>query len=316
MAEDKGGGGGGGIGGDFIFFLGIFLLFFFVWVASGGPSRPISFQGPFLTPITGPGAGANAYGSTATSISTGINMGGWGVNVSGGNGSEGLVPGTSSFTGTVSIIRDTSGASRRDEDEEYLVLSVSPLAQSSVSAAGWKLVSQKTGRGASFPQGTEDPRSGRVNILAPITLKPGDFATVSSGRSPVGVSFRENKCTGYFEGRQNFHPSLTQSCPTPYQEYSRFYNGGVDSNCADYVRTIAYCSTETNAPSNVSDSCEAFVEDYLNYNGCVGAHENESGFYGASWRIFLGSGNELWRSERETILLLDAQGKTIDSLSY
>lgn len=307
--------GGGGIGGDFVYFLGIFLLFFFVWVFTGGPSRPLSFQGPYLNPITGPGQTVDAYGNPVSNISTGINVGGWGVQVTGGEQSGGVGITNSIFASSVSLIGDTSGATRNDEDEEYLTVSVSPLAQSSVSTAGWRIVSQKTGRGAPFPQGAESPSSGRVNILAPIVLKPGDSATIVSGRSPVGVSFRENKCTGYFEERQNFHPSLAQNCPTPYQEYTKFYNGN-DDECASYIRAIPYCATETNIPSNVSNSCESFVEEYLHYNGCVAFHKDESGFYSSSWRIFLGSTKELWRSDRETILLLDAEGKTIDSLTY
>lgn len=314
MADAKEG--GGGIGGDFIYFLGIFLLFFFVWVFTGGPSRPLSFQGPFLNPITGPGQTIDAYGNPISTISTGVHVGGWGVQVSDGtqNTGTGGVE-SSAFASSVSLIADTSGATKSDADEEYLLISMSPLSQSSISTAGWRLVSKKTGKGALFPQGTEDPQGGRVNVLSSITLKPGDSATVVSGRSPVGISFRENNCTGYFEERQNFHPSLSQNCPTPYQEYSRLYEGN-DDECVDYIRSIPYCSTETNIPSTISNSCEAFVETYLHYNGCVASHKNESGFYSSAWRIFLGSTKELWRSDRETILLLDAEGKIIDSLSY
>ena len=318
MASETGGG-GSSVGSDFFFFLGILVLFFFLWLASGGPSRPISFSGPYLHPITTTGTTSQAYGDPGSyqGISSGISIGGWGGSVTTGSGGNTAIKNPSSFSGNVSLMRDSSGATNKDEDAEYVVLSVSPLAPSSVSTAGWKLVSQKTGKGAGFPQGAETPKSGRVNALSAITLKPGDTATILSGRSPVGVSFRENKCTGYFEERQDFKPSLAMSCPTPNQEYTaRYDEDDEDDECASFVRSIPYCSTETDIPSNVSGSCERFVEEVLTYNGCLEAHEDDPGFYSNAWRVFLGSNDELWRQKDETILLLDAQGKTIDAFSY
>ncbi len=138
---------------------------------------------------------------------------------------------------------------------------------------------------------------------------------VSTGRSPVGVSFRENMCTGYFEERQDFRPPLLESCPTPYQEYTRFYDDE-DDECEQYVRSIPYCSTDTDVPSNVSGSCEDFVEEYISYDGCIEAHEGDENFHGRTWRVFLGKSDELWANSKETILLLDASGKVIDAFSY
>jgi hypothetical protein len=315
MAESKGGGGGGS---DFFFFLGIIILFFFLWVASGGPSRPLSFAGPYLNPITNTGTNPSAYGdpNAYNNISGGISIGGWGVGVTGGT-TNGNVANNSSYAEKVMLIRDPSGAKEKDEKEEYVSIMVSSLATEGISTAGWKLVSQKGGSGASFPQGAENPQSGKVNVLSAITLKAGDTATIVTGRSPVGISFRENKCTGYFEERQDFNPPLTENCPTPFQEYDRFYDeDDDDEECSSFVRSIPYCSTDAESSSDISSPCENFVEDYLNYNGCFDAHKKETGFYSPTWRIFLGKTDELWRQEKETILLIDAEGKTIDSMSY
>ena len=140
---------------------------------------------------------------------------------------------------------------------------------------------------------------------------------VTTGRSPVGISFKENKCAGYFEENQDFNPSLQTNCPTASQEFSRFYNGEDDKGtCVAYVRSIPYCATETRASNNVSSSCENFVEKHLNYNGCVDTHKADPDFLGSTWRVFLGQREELWRSNRETITLLDGQNKVIDSITY
>ncbi len=304
----------GGGGSDLWLFVGILLLFFVVWAASGGPSRPISFAGPYLRPISGPGSGAEAYGdpNAHAGFTTGINIGGWGGTIStGSTGSANNTLGTSESASKVSFVPDPTGARESDEDKEYVTLSVA----ANVSTAGWKLVSQKTGKSAVFPQGTTIPRSGRVNDLGSIQLTGGETVTIVTGRSPLGISFRENKCIGYFEERQDFKPPLPLSCPTAYQEYDRFYDDE-DEECLSYIRTIPYCSSDTDVPSSVSNSCEAFVDDYLNYGGCVDAHKNDSDFAGRTWRVYLGKSDELWRKEGETILLLDASGKVVTQFSY
>ncbi|MCI0597675.1 hypothetical protein L0Y34_01200 [Candidatus Parcubacteria bacterium] len=315
MAEEKKSGGSGSAFGDVFFFLGILLLFFLLWVAGGGPNRPISFAGPFLRPISSVGTTAQPYGDPSQgfgSFGTGISIGGWGATV--GVTTSGAAR-TSSQQGAVTFLPDTYGAKNRDAEDEYLTITASSLASGEISMAGWTLMSKETGQGAPLPQGTEVAEAGRVNQLRPITLKPGDTAIVATGRSPVGISFRENTCTGYFEERQDFSPALALGCPTPYQEYLRF-RGAEDDECAAFVRSIPYCSAPTSVPDDIHGSCEEFVDDYLNYNGCVSAHRNDSNFEGRTWRIFLGERDELWRASRETILLLDAEGNVVDSLSY
>ncbi len=51
---------------DGIFIIGFFLFFFVAWVASGGPSKPISFAGPFITPVTTVGTTQSGYGTLPT----------------------------------------------------------------------------------------------------------------------------------------------------------------------------------------------------------------------------------------------------------
>jgi hypothetical protein len=313
MADKPEVGGGRSVTSDLFMFLGIFLLFFLIWVAGGGPNRPLSFSGPYLRPITSPGSGAEAYGNpNYPGFTTGITIGGWGATISsGGSGTTTFSGGSSSLSRLVSLIPDSYGPKETDEDREYLTITAS----AEVSTEGWKLVSQKTGKGAPIPEGAQVPRSGSVNILSPITLKAGESMIVVTGRSPVGVSFKENRCTGYFEERQDFRPPLTQSCPTSYEEYDRFYEDD-DDECLSYLATIPYCSTDTDASSAISSSCEDFAEEYLNYAGCVDAHEDDSDFSGRTWRVFLGKSDDLWRKDGETILLLDAGGKLVGSLSY
>ena len=163
-----------------------------------------------------------------------------------------------------------------------------------------------------IPAGVMTLRSGNVNQSGDIMLSPGEEAIITSGRSPVGASFRENLCTGYLAERQEFFPPLLNACPSASEEYARA--GGNDQECKNYLYRINYCETDT---SNDADgACEAFIESNLTYNGCVRAHEQEANFPGVTWRIYLGSRSGLWNDARDTIRLLDENGKIVDVLTY
>lgn len=301
------GGGGSGVGSDFIYFLGILMVLFAVWVYSGGPDRQISFSGPFLKPISGTATTAEAYGNPNQYQP--LNFGSWSP-----FGSSNVRK-NSPYAGAVSFSRDTTGVTQSDEHKEYVVISVATSAEGPISTSGWRLASAQTGVAVSFPQGTELPRSGKVNVLSPITLAPGDQAIVVTGRSPVGVSFRENMCTGYFAEHQTFSPALSLSCPSAYQEYARFSDEG-DADCESHLRLYGQCRSETSSSDSSSNDCNAFIDDFLSYSGCADAHNRDQGFYSPTWRIFLGEKDELWSKRSDTILLLDASGNTIDALSY
>jgi hypothetical protein len=151
-----------------------------------------------------------------------------------------------------------------------------------------------------------------------IVLLPGNSAYVISGRSPIGASFEENKCIGYFGNYQTFYPSLPLTCPAPSQELMA-YSGDTyirDNSCIQYVNSVSRCAAVLTPPSTLSGSCQSFLVKYLNYNGCVAAHQSDSDFNGTVWHIYLGRTTPLWRSSNEVVKLLDASGKTVDAFSY
>jgi hypothetical protein len=179
-------------------------------------------------------------------------------------------------------------------------------------------VSEATGIFATIPNGTAVPTSGIVNQAQHIVLTPGERAMVISGRSPIGTSFRENKCIGYLSAFQRFSPSLPQNCPMPSDELVSFYGAYYirDPDCIDYVNKLSRCQIDLSPPSALSNACKNFVVKYLNYNGCVAAHQNDSDFGGNTWHIYLGRTSSMWRTKHEVVKLLDDRGKTVDAFSY
>ncbi|HEX8591602.1 MAG TPA: lamin tail domain-containing protein [Candidatus Paceibacterota bacterium] len=161
------------------FVVAIFLFAFVLWVSTGGPSRPISFSGPFITPITDVGDTQEAYGD----------MGSWGVDDSSPNSSfwstrtffgrfEGTLNedndiGAAPPVGRVLIAEGASDPTESDVTREQITIRAEGGA---VDITGWRLVSSR-GDEAVIPRA--------ANGMA-ILLQAGDEAVVTTGSSSRG----------------------------------------------------------------------------------------------------------------------------------
>ena len=304
------------------FFLGLIVFIFLVWIATGGPLRPIAFKGPSLAQLEELDRGTYIQlprapfiiGNTRTSLP---------------RSSSGAIPPALygiSF-GVPSPLRDfismnprVSNASSSDPRNEYVQLFTTLNARTSVTVSGWRLMSETTYKFGILPQGARVPIVGVVNPLRDIELAPGERVVVVSGRSPIGISFRENKCTGYLNTYQpfSFSPPLPRSCPTPLDEFESFAGSEYprDADCITYIKKIPRCETVLFPPRKLSPTCKNFVLEYLNYNSCVTLHENDTDFHGTTWRIYLDLSKHLWRARYEVVKLIDTTGKTVAAFSY
>jgi hypothetical protein len=316
---------------DAWFFIGVFVFIFIVWVATGGPTHPISFAGPYLSQPAPLGSGTYIgfphapFGLGSTNVQlpnpdTGSTYSpDTGSNSSGNPGPLGNVSfgPPSSYRGSVTMSHYVSGAGSSNPDNEYVTISLSSSASAPVTLTGWSLESDATGNANVIPAGTEVPLSGTIEALQTIVLKPGDTAIVASGRSPIGASFRENKCIGYYAQFQQFSPQLSSSCPSPLDEMHRYYTDYIrDTACISYVQSLPSCTLEISTPVGLSTSCTNFLQNYLSYNGCVAAHQNDSDFKSHTWRVYLGRSSAMWRPQYEVVKLIDNQGKTVDAFAY
>ena len=313
---------------DAWFFIGVFVFIFLIWIATGGPTHPLAFTGPSLALPGELGGGTylslpkapfgigNSNVSLPGSSSGGGTLGGSGVSIP---SLGGIALGPSSlYSGIVSLSYYVSGAGSSDPENEYVQLSVSPNAGVPVDITGWTIESEATGAAAVIPQGTEVPTSGIVNPVQDIVLAPGETAILVSGQSPIGGSFRENKCIGYFSNFQTFSPPLPQNCPAPSDELASLYGTGYirDAACIDYVNSLSRCQVALTPPPGASSACQTFLIQYLNYNGCVSAHRSDADFLGTTWRIYLGRTTAMWRTTHELVRLVDKNGNTVDAFSY
>lgn len=314
---------------DAWFFIGVFAFIFLIWVATGGPSHPISFAGPYLSSPAPLGTGtyiglpkapfglgnsnvqlANPDTGSSASYDPGTISGG------GSLGNVNFGP-PSPYRGKVTLSHQVSSAASSDPNNEYIIVSVNSSAGAPVTLTGWTIESEASGNAVTIPAGTEVPTSGSVGALQSIVLNPGDRAIIDSGRSPIGGSFRENECTGYFSEYQKFTPSLAGSCPTPISELTAHYPDYIrDTACITYVKTLPACTLEITTPVGLSTACSQVLQNYLSYNGCVSSHQNDSAFKSKTWRVYLGRTSAMWRKQYEVVKLIDNQGKTVDAFSY
>ena len=329
---------------DAWFFVGVFVFIFLIWVSTGGPLHPIAFTGPALAQPEELGGGNYislprapfAVGSRTVRLpgsSDGnpdtYTLSNSGTNYSAGQPQQQVPPPVYGiYFGTPSPYRNmismNSYVSSASSTDEYIELRVPQNASGPVNISRWTLESEATYKSEVIPRGTALPTSGVVNATEDIVLNPGDRAIISTGPSPVGASFRENKCTGYFGTTQRFSPSLPLSCPAASSELLAYYGTPYihDPACIDYAKTVGRCQIPLTKPTNLNDTCESFLVSKLNYNGCVATHRGDADFTGNTWRIYLGRVNSkgktdpLWRTNHEVVRLIDDRGKTVAQFTY
>lgn len=283
---------------DVKWIIGIMILLWFVWFFTGGPARQASQGGPFIKPPS-PLDSGETYGSLP-SLNNGISR---------------LSELDLSFFKDQIFLRSTSGGKESLPDKEYIEIKASGRNEKPVFITGWTL---ENARGIRLPIGNASPLPylSQINRENPLFLDRDDSAYIVTGRSPIGVSFRVNSCSGYLEQFQDFSPPLKLACPSPLDEIDRA-TFNLDQACADYINQIPRCTTNTGSlPSALSPSCTSFINSQINYNSCVETHKNDSRFYQPEWRLFLKQTSEFWNNTKETVRLIDHGGKLVDLMTY
>ncbi len=301
----------------------IFVFIFGLWLYTGGPSHPISFAGPYLTPITNVGQVSSGYGKgfTWTDAAHTVSVGGINATYTAGSSEatrEALFTNASEYRGKIVIQEKSRLTKEQGPWDEYVRISVRS-GTGSVNISGWKIISAVTGASATIPQGEIVAMENGSGPSGDIILTEGMEAYITSSRSPRPQSFRENKCTGYLDQTQSFNPHLsTGNCPTPRDEFQNFYNGGDNyEGCKNYLYTLNTCLPPSGRiADDVVQSCVLFAKERLSYGGCLLGHRSDTDFSKNTWRIYLGSKTPLWQIKKDTLKLVDREGKTVDVYSY
>lgn len=215
-----------------------------------------------------------------------------------------------------------SGLYGDDPNQEYISIYSYLNKNETVKITGWYLKSEITGYYTIIGKASLLPFP-FTRTESDIVLKERDLVYLTKGFSPIGISFRTNKCTGYFEEDRTFYPSLSLECPRPEDEKMPVFSSVLDRNdeCLDLIERIPRCTTKGSAftrdlPDTVPESCKTYITTQINYNSCVAKHLSDIDFPGNEYRVFLNKFGPLWRQKKDKINLHDQNGLVVDTISY
>ena len=220
------------------------------------------------------------------------------------------------------IMSGISGLYNDDPNQEYIYLYTNLKKNETIKITGWYLKSEITGYYAVI---------GRASLLpfpfskteSYIVLQDRDRVYLTKGFSPIGISFRTNKCTGYFEEDRTFTPNLPLACPRPEDEKLPRFSSDYDRNdeCVEIIERLPRCATKgsdfiRDLPDTVPESCKTYITTQINYNTCVAKHFSDTDFPGDEYRVYLNKFGSLWRQKHDKINLHDENGLVVDTISY
>jgi len=201
---------------------------------------------------------------------------------------------------------------------EYITLTTNLDAGEVVALSGWHFRSLVTGSTLPIGGVATNPVIG-LRTESPLIVSRGARVIVTQNRSPIGMSFRVNKCSGYLEQKNNFFPSLsTFDCPAPIEDAPSF-SRDFDNACLDYIEGLPICEEprERDTPERgLTRACENYIETQINYESCVIKHQNDLDFYKPEWRVYIGRPRTLWLEKRDKIQLIDNDGRVVDTIDY
>jgi hypothetical protein len=319
--------------------VGLLIYAFYKWAVTGGPdTKPGLFLNttPAETGIVLPGA--NNSGTNGSNLSAGAVPATRPVNAT-----------TSIYAGLIHLYRGNAGTNQSNLNQEYVELDADYNLKDDIDITGWKLMNgrgnknfdisgrlvQGTSQTLSIPQGATLFNGSAPSALGDIWLGPGERAYLVTGNFPftspfpVNTSFKTNKCVGYMENYLNwsFYPYLSSNCPQPSAEAGV---SALDDKCNQFVRGFGSChvptytdydpyTSQTNLVDHqsITSVCHNYITTHFGYDQCLKYHSGDADFAGKEWRIFLGyRGIGFWQTDRETMYLLDKQGKIVDTVTY
>jgi hypothetical protein len=321
-----------------------------IWIASGGP-KSLTKNSPLIkgtATSTGQTTGGSFFGFLFPQLNTGTSSGN---GVTSSNSQGGTYSGNSEVSGNSG--NSSSGSGSADQPStiygaanppgpivnvpdkvtirsvspsydqngkagsEYVELNAPATNKGKVLISGMLLKSRLSGNQASIGEGVTVYYANSINSEGPIFLAPGETADIITGRSPIGYSFKTNKCVGYLNNNyQNFVVSMYSNCPRINDYPLPARPNAFSDKCLDFIDSISSCQIVTSYPTGIESSCQTFVAERANYTRCVTDFVNDKNFLGSDWRIFLARDTLLWKTRREIIDLVDQKGNVVSTYTY
>ncbi len=317
------------------FWLWALIALFGLWLLSGGLNSDFAKGGPFIHPPAPLGSGSS-YGDLSgySIIPRGdFTIGSYGSTnqIKNANDPQSIQKEIDRVALEIKKAQDAAVASEykgkiflrsgsvsgTNANREYLEIIVDSNLKEKVSITGWQLRSTITYRGATIGRAASLPVNDQVNVEGPVLVSANDRLYINSGRSPIGISFKTNLCTGFFGQFQEYTPSLRNDCPRPIDQRRPLIPSDFVDACEDYLSRMSSCRVPVESvPPEIGRDCNNYISNNVNYQSCILTNKYNSEFNKPEWRIFLKQDSRLWKDRRDVIQLLDLKGKIVDTLTY
>lgn len=177
---------------DLWLFLGIILFLFVLWVYSGGPNNPISFAGPYITPVTAPGTTQVGYGPSANTFYRSANP-----SPAPATPAATIDAARSPYEDDVSL--SYSDFRSNDEESEYVHIHLNR--DQDVDITGWQLVGAKSGTHVRIPEGSRGSSSSKRDIELSDNYR--DAYIISGPRGSDSIKYLYNNAWRAFLGNRD-----------------------------------------------------------------------------------------------------------------
>lgn len=134
---------------------------------------------------------------------------------------------------------------------------------------------------------------------------------ITAGRQERRMDFRANLCTGYFDESSSFTPYLYHQCPRP--DTRKLIS--LSDRCLRIIDSTSSCR-QAKFEGFVDSDCSVYLNEHLNYAGCVRDYRSRQDFYSKEWFIWMQRDKEFFRNVHDKVILRDTIGKVVDEHSY
>lgn len=233
-----------------------------------------------------------------------------------------LLPGDSPLKGKVRITRvvrsgESAGAEHvtiRYGGGFFGSFGREAAAEQPVNVSGWTIASRKSS--AIIPRAFAIPEIDAVE--QDVVLPSGGQLVILTGTPQYQKNFRENACVGYLNEFYSFTPSLSNSCADQQPDRSVLLGRGFNGACIDAIEAVAACRTPRGPfqAGVIGSACIEYMNQNLNYAGCVKSFRDRRDFLGDTWRVSLRRPAKLFDPLHDRVTLRDRQGLLVDEFEY
>lgn len=192
-------------------------------------------------------------------------------------------------------------------------IKITNISKEAIDITGLIIKNQKN-ETVNIPQAVETLYLQAGEVAKNLIIEPGKSVTIFSGVSPVGKSFRLNKCMGYLNNYYSFPIKISAECPKPLdQELTNF-----SDNCRNYIKNLKACAPPNTADLKVArdSQCTNYLIKTFNYSNCVSQYQMDPDFLKKDLYIFLNRASGFWDDLHGEAKLIDKDNGLIAIYTY